>query len=337
MRVSVIVPVRNEQAHIAACLDALLAQQPPPGDDYELLVIDGVSTDRTREIVGEFISRDARIRLLDNPQRTAPCALNIGIDAARGDVIIRVDGHATVAPDFVAQNLALLAEHPDAWVVGGPIVHRGRTVFARGAAAAMSSRIGVGGASHRFAAHEGEAESCAFPTCPRHVFHEHGLRYDEQLVRNQDDEFCLRVCQAGGRIIISPRVKYDYFVRETPRQLWRQYAQYGFWKVAVMRKHRRVAALRHLVPAAFVAGLPVCVALGVLLPWPWGMVALSPLLLYALMLIVFALGVLWRERHVGVALCAPLAATILHLAYGSGTLLGLLRARAPQSMTQLSR
>ena len=337
--VSIIVPARNERAHIADCLNALLGQQGVP-DDYELLVVDGMSTDGTREIVQQIAAGNPRVKLLDNPRQIAPTALNIGIDAATGDVIVRVDGHATVAPDFVAENLRLLREHPDAWITGGPIVHRGRTLFARAAAAAMSSRIGVGGASHRFADYEGPAESCAFPACPRHVFAEHGLRYDESLVRNQDDEFCFRVREAGGGIYISPRVKYDYYVRETPAQLWRQYAQYGYWKVAVMRKHGRVMAPRHAVPAMFVLGLPVLIASGAVLPWPFGLVAVSPLLLYALLLLLFSLGVLLRQRHPVVALLAPLAAFILHLSYGTGTLLGLVRGgrgRGDASMATLSR
>lgn len=335
--VSVIVPIRNEAKHIEACVRALLDQQNPP-EHYEILVVDGMSDDGTREILARLTAEDARLRIIDNPQRITPTALNLGIRESVGEIVIRVDGHTTVAPDFVANNLALLQERPDAWMVGGPIAHRGRGIFGRGVAAAMSSAIGVGGAKHRFEHYEGYAEGAAFPAIRRWVFDRVGM-FDEDLVRNQDDEFNFRMHLAGGKAYLSPRVQHDYFVRESPRLLWRQYFQYAFWKVRVMRKHQRPIALRHLVPMVFVIGAPALMLAAGLLSWPMGGVALAPLLLYSVLVFGFALTVTMRQWSLAVAACAAVAVVIMHVAYGVGTIYGMASrsTRAPTTMNQLSR
>ncbi|HEY1558650.1 MAG TPA: glycosyltransferase family 2 protein [Kofleriaceae bacterium] len=338
--VTVIVPVRNEAGFIRSTLQALLDQIEAPAR-YEVLVVDGISDDGTRDIVHEMGRADSRLRLLDNPTRTVPTALNIGIKAASGEVLIRVDGHTTVASDFVRANLALLAEHPEAWSVGGPIAHRGQTRVGRAIARAMASRIGVGGASHRNEAYEGYAEGTAFPAFRRWVFDRVGL-FDEHLIRNQDDELNFRITRAGGMIFISPRVKHEYFVRDSYRALFTQYMQYAYWKVEVMRKHRRVIAPRHLVPGIFVIALPVCAGAALLLPLPVALIPAAPLAGYAGLLGWLAVSVAARERDVRVGLGAAAAAATMHVAYGIGTIFGMFsRAREGTSvehlMTRLTR
>jgi glycosyltransferase involved in cell wall biosynthesis len=315
--VTVIVPVRNEAEFIEGTVRALLEQTDPPAH-YDIIVVDGMSTDDTRAILDRLAAEDSRISILDNPARTVPAALNLGIKAARGDVLIRVDGHTTVAHDFVRANLALMREHPEAWSVGGPIAHRGASRRGRAIAAAMSSAIGVGGASHRFESYEGYAESTAFPAFHRWVFDRIGT-FDERLVRNQDDELNYRITNAGGFIFISPRVKHDYFVRDSFKALFAQYMQYGYWKIEVMRKHRRVVALRHLVPGAFVLALPICAGASLLLPIPFA----APIAAYGARLgwlgVKAAMGA--RDPLLGVE--AAIAAATMHVAYGLGTVAGI--------------
>lgn len=338
--VTVIVPVRNEASFIEDTLRALLDQTDPPAG-YEIIVVDGISDDGTRDVVSRLAEANERLRLLDNPGRTVPLALNLGIAAANGEILIRVDGHTTVARDFVRANLALLDEHPEAWSVGGPIAHRGRSLVGRAIAAAMSSSIGVGGARHRDESYEGYAEGTAFPAFRRWVFEKIGL-FDEHLVRNQDDELNFRITRAGGQIFISPRVKHDYFVRESYKALFSQYMQYAYWKVEVMRKHGAVISPRHLVPGAFVVGLPLCVGASLMLPFPLSLVPLIPLATYGGMLGCLAAKVALEERDPRVGIGAAAAAATMHVAYGLGTLVGLVsrpgqQTRVERLMTRLTR
>lgn len=338
--VSVIVPVRNEAGFIEQTVRALLNQVDVP-EVYEVLVVDGMSDDETRRILQQLAESDSRLRILENPARTVPSALNRGIDAARGEIIVRVDGHTTVAPDFIRENLALFDEHPEAWSVGGPIVHRGTTRVSRAIAAAMSSRIGVGGAAHRFETYEGYAEGAAFPAFRRWVFDQVG-RFDERLIRNQDDELNFRITSAGGKIFISPRVKHEYFVRGSYKALFHQYLQYAYWKVEVMRKHRRVIAPRHLVPGVFVLAMPLCVGTSLLVPFPLSTVPAVPVIAYGGILAWLAAGVALRDRDIRIGLGAAAAAGTMHVAYGLGTLVGVFSrpgdgSRLERIMTRLTR
>ena len=321
--VAVIVPCRNEAEFIEDCIDALMAQEAVP-KDYSVLVLDGMSDDGTREILSRLTAKYPRLRVLDNPELIVSTALNRGIIASNSSVVIRVDGHARFASDFVRANLELLVEHPEAWAVGGPIVHQGRSTFAKGVALAMSSRFGVGSASHRNECYEGYVESAQFPAIRRWVFDRVGT-FDEDLVRNQDEEFNFRVTRSGGKIYISPRVKYEYFVRETPAQLWRQFLQYGYWKVPVMLRHGRPIALRHVMPTLFVVGTALCILGALVLPEPARLLAAAPIAAYLAAVCLFFFGKIAEGRKVLVSASASLAAMIMHTAYGCGTILGLLR------------
>ena len=319
--VSVVMPIRNEAGYIAQGLEAVFAQD-YPADRVEIIVADGMSNDGTRQIVAEIARKHPQVRMIDNPGRIVPTGLNAGIEQARGEIVIRLDGHAEIAPDFIRQNIALLAEHPEAWVVGGPIVHSGRNRFAKAAAVAMSSRFGVGMAYHRFADYEGYAEEAAFPAVRNWVFDRIGNFY-EALVRNQDDEFCFRVNQAGGKVFISPRVRYAYFVRDTPGKLFRQYFQYSFWRIPMIRKHKRPTTLRQFVPSLFFLAMFVLLIVGV---WLWQpLVALALPVLYATALILIGLSVVPRTGPV-VAGLLPLALFTMHFSYALGLAWGFVAA-----------
>ncbi len=316
--VSVLMPVRNEAAFIGKLVGAVLAQD-YARDRFEVIVADGMSTDGTREILASLHAQDARLSVIDNPQRMVSAGLNAALAVSRGDVIIRVDGHSLIAPDFIRQNVALLDEHPEAWSVGGPIRHRATTTFGKAVAVAMSHPLGVGNALHRYPEYAGYCEGAAFPAIRRWVFDRIGT-FDVRLVRNQDDEFNYRITHAGGKVYLSPRVQYAYFVRERVRQLFRQYFQYGFWRIPVIEKHRRPTTVRQTVPSLFYL---VCALLAIA-----GAETREPLVaaglpgVYVLALLGAGVGAI-RKHGVRVAARVPLAIATLHAAYGLGLGYGL--------------
>jgi glycosyltransferase involved in cell wall biosynthesis len=338
-RVSVIVPVRNEAGFIQRALDQILAQD-YPADRLEIIVADGMSDDGTREILKRYTERYERIKMVDNPSRITPSALNVAIAAATGDVITRIDGHCEVAADFIRQNVLLLAEHPEAWVVGGPIVHAGKNRFGKAVAVAMAHPAGVGMATHRFSNFEGYVEGAQFPTFRRWVFDRVGT-FDEQLVRNQDDELNYRITQAGGRSYISPRVKYVYYVRGRIGQLFKQYFHYSFWRIPVLRKHKKPTTPRQLVPPLFFLAVIVLAIVGTALRQP--LLALALPAVYLAALITIAASVIPRQGQ-AVAALVPVAMATMHFAYAAGIAYGLWalafhrRAWDPGShMTTISR
>lgn len=315
---TVVMPVRNEEAHLSACLDTVLGQD-YPRDRYEVLVAEGASTDRTRAIILDYASRDPRVRLVENPEGIVSTGLNRAVRAARGGIVVRMDGHAEFASDFLRRNVEILASRSEVWSCGGPIVHVGVSSFGRAAALAMSHPLGVGNAAHRFADYEGYGEGAAFPAIRAWVFDRVGY-FDEGLVRNQDDEFNFRMTQAGGKVFISPKVRYRYFVRESPGRLWRQYFQYGYWRIPVLKKHRRPTTLRQLAPSVFFLGSGMLGVVGLVIGN--AMIALSLPAAYVSVLLA-AGALLARGKGTAVGLRVPVALAIMHAGYAAGIAYGL--------------
>lgn len=312
-------PVFNEADHIEDAVRSVLAND-IAGDRIEILVVDGMSSDGTREVVEALWRDDDRVRLLDNPERTVPFALNRALRVASGDVIVRVDGHAQVAANFIRSCLAELDAHPECGCVGGAIENVNVSETARAISLAMSSPFGVGNARFRTGGAEGYVDTLAFGAYRREVFGRVG-RFDEVLTRNQDDEFNYRLLRAGYRIWLSPRIRSRYIVRAEFPKLFRQYYQYGYWKVYVNRKHSAVTNLRQLVPVAFVTAV-ILLALGAV--WsPWLRGALALLVgVYLAAAVSFALG---KTRHPGTLARVVAAFGLLHLGYGLGYLEGIVR------------
>lgn len=321
--VTIVLPIRNEASYIARCLDAVVAQD-YPREKIEIIIVDGQSDDGTREIATRYSSRDPRIRLMDNPNRIVPTALNGAIRAARGEVIIRVDGHAVIAPDYVHCCVEVLSE-VDADCVGGPIETVGETAMSRTIALAQSSPFGVGSAAFRYARNARYVDTLAFGAHRRGVFERVG-GFDEALVRNQDDEFNFRLIRAGSKIWLDPRIRSTYFSRSTLGALWNQYFGYGMWKIRVIQKHHSVASWRHLVPAALTLEM-LGAAIASLL--------IRSALPFSFVVFVYAFGLLsaslilsarngWRYF-----LVLPLAFAVMHFGYGLGFLYGLIRWNLP--------
>jgi hypothetical protein len=321
--VTVIMPVRNEGAFIARSLGAVLRQD-YPSDHIEIIVSDGMSTDGTRDLVRSLQNDYPGLRLIDNPGKIAPTALNTALALAKGEIIVRVDGHCEIAPDYVRNCVEhLLRGEVDG--VGGPLETVGETYIAQVISAAMSSSFGVGGSAFRTVKDKTVlTDTVAFPAYTRRIIERAGL-YDEELVRNQDDEYNYRLRKLGAKILLASDVKSRYYSRSSLRSLWRQYFQYGYWKVRVMQKHPRQMQPRQFVPALFVSALLVGQCLALLSPiGTWvlgtGVGAYATANLAASLLTSRRAG--WRLLPL-----LPVAFAILHLAYGLGFITGLVRFR----------
>lgn len=322
MTLSVIVPCRNEIRHIYGFMRALLAQRLPPGADWEVLIADGVSSDGTRAVLDRYAARHAFITVLDNPRGIVSTGLNEAIRRARGEVIARMDVHAAYAPDYLAECLAVLRETGADNVGGAARTLPGGSYVQSAVALAYHSPFGSGGARFHDVGHEGRVDTVPFGCWRRPTLIELGL-FDEALVRNQDDELNLRLARRGGVIWQSPRIRCWYKPRATLRGLWSQYAQYGYWKPYVIRKHRLPASMRHLVPAGFVGSVIVLAALA-----PLSQAARWLLAAVAALYGAASLAATARACRGGNARFAPVLPVVFaacHFAYGLGFLRGLWR------------
>ncbi|WP_051236647.1 glycosyltransferase family 2 protein [Ottowia thiooxydans] len=330
--VSVMAPCRNERSYIDAFCDQVLAQQLPPGWALELLVADGGSDDGSRERLERRAGQDAPLVVVDNPGRIVSTGLNACLLRARGEIVVRMDIHTSFAPDYVAQCIAVLKQS-GADNVGGPWVARGEGAMSQAIAAAFQCRWVVGGALSRDTAYEGPVDTVYLGCWPRAVFTRIG-GFDEQLVRNQDDEHNLRLRLSGGRIWQSGRIRSWYQSRGSLPKLFAQQYQYGYWRPFVMRKHGQPGSLRQLVPALFVAALVVSVA-----AMPWSLLPVTALAgSYALYLALAswsaALGAGKiqgkssnddaRRSMAPLLARLPLAIASFHIGYGLGTWRGLM-------------
>jgi len=320
---SMIIPARNEEEFIERCVRACLENE-YPADKIEVIVADGFSDDQTREIVERLAREDSRVRMFDNPQRISPTGVNIGIRNAMGDIVVFLSGHAVVSRNFMSELARVLREHPDVWRAGGAVETVSMTFMGKAISAAMSSPVGVGVGNWRVGAQEGYVRQTCFSAVPRWVFDKVGV-YDEELVRNQDDEFVQRVHEAGGKEYMTQSVRVQYFSRTSLRKLARQYYQYGFWRIRTIQKRRHPAHMRQILPILFVlAWLPLAAlaAAGAISWWPLAL----PLAVFAG---AYALGLLgnvfWvaRRDRFGIALLTPLACATIHFSYGWGGLVGL--------------
>ncbi|MCL4281261.1 MAG: glycosyltransferase family 2 protein [Flavobacteriales bacterium] len=275
-RVSISIHCRNEARYIEACLQSIVAMD-RTGMDLAVVVCDGMSEDGTREIVQRMAEQHALIRLVDNPHRTTPQALNLGLQAVPFDYGMILGAHAEVAPDYARACLEALEADDSLGCAGGLIENLYETEEARAIGAAMAHPFGVGGAHFRTGAVAGRVDTVAFGVYRREVFERVGW-FDEDLVRNQDDEFNFRVTKAGYGILLLPQAKARYHVRASFLRLYRQYFQYGYWKVYVNIKHGTVTTLRQVVPAAWIVVLVLGGLAGLAWPvarWPYlGMVGL---------------------------------------------------------------
>jgi len=325
-RVSIVVACRNESKYIQAFVDSLLAQD-LAGFDWEIIVADGASDDGTSEILSGFAKRDSRITIISNPSRFVSTGLNAAIQVARGDVILRMDAHTEYAPDYVKRCVATL-ESSGADNVGGPARTKADCLLPRAIQAAYHSRFSTGGARFHDDGYTGYVDTVPYGCWRKETLLKLGL-FDEHLVRNQDDELNLRLTRAGGKIWQSAEIVSLYRPRSTFSALFRQYFQYGFWKVPVIRKHRLPGSWRHLIPGGFVAAniAMFLVTIGAMITGSSGL--LSPVLaawtiVLAAYVVACALAACFSAQRFGWQLLPylPVTFAVFHLSYGLGFLMG---------------
>jgi succinoglycan biosynthesis protein ExoA len=316
--VSVIVPVRNEAAFIARNLEAMFNQDYPQ-DCLEVIVADGMSTDGTQEIIKSLQGQHSNLQLIENPGKIVATGMNAALSIALGGIIVRVDGHTIISPNYVRECVNTI-RRSGADNVGGRMDAVGEGRFGQAVAQATSSPFGVGGARFHYSKREEWVDTVYMGAWPRDVFARIGL-FDEELVRNQDDEFNFRLLSHGGRILLNPQIKSLYYNRNTVRTLWRQYFQYGYWKVRVMQKHSRQMRPRQFAPPTFVIALLLSLLTAPFLTagkWMFILVASAYLIANTAASVITAAKGEWRSFPL-----LPATFATLHLAYGFGFCTGL--------------
>jgi glycosyltransferase involved in cell wall biosynthesis len=322
-RVSVIIPCYNERNTITRVLQAV-HDQTHPLDDLEVIVADGMSEDGTRGLVNEFARSHAglAVRIVDNPARSIPAALNQAIRSARGSVVLRIDAHALPYPDYVARSLEAL-DRTGAANVGGLWEIRPSAAgwIGRAIAAAASHPLGAGDARYRTEGEEGEADTVPFGAFRREWLDRVGL-FDEGLLSNEDYELNVRLHKAGGRIWLSPTIRAVYFARPDLPSLARQYVRYGFWKSRMLARHPGTLRWRQALPPLFVLATGALALAG--LAWRPAWLALGvQWALYALATFAAGIGVALSRRDALLGLGFPLAIWTMHLSWGTAFLWGL--------------
>jgi len=308
-------PCLDEEAFIEECVRGVLAQD-YPADRFELIVADGGSSDRTRELLAGLAAKDRRVIVIDNPGRIQAAGLNAAIRRSRGDVIVRMDVHADYAPDYVSKCVEVL-ERTGADNAGGAARTRSREFFQRALCSALTSKLAFGGSAYRDESNEGWVETVFNGAFRRRVFEKIGL-YDEGAVTNEDAELNQRIITGGGRVYLSRDIVTYYYPRETLGGLVRQYFKYGRGRARTLLKHGRFLSLRPAGPFLMVVGGAVLLAVSPVQP-----LALAPFAAYGLLTLFEAVRVARRDGPAAVGVVWAIFPSI-HVAHGLGFGSGLL-------------
>ena len=324
MTLSVICPIYNEEKYIAQFLDSIL-QQDYPKDDLEILLIDGMSKDKTRDIVADYTSKYPFIRIIDNPEKIVPCAMNRGIAAAKGDYIMRLDAHASYQPDYfsvLVKGLKRLHADNVGTVCKTDVLNKTpKTMAIR---EVLGNKFGVGNSTFRTGIDkEQEVETVPFGCWPKEVFEKYG-KYDERLVRNQDIELNKRIIRGGGKIYILPDTYCTYLARETWHALAKNNYGNGKWNILTVYYTKLFSSLsiRHFIPLLFVLSLIIPLLL-TLIWWPFALVSAASLLAYTGLLSIVSFKLAVQKKLNFFYLIVTFF--VLHLSYGWGSLVGIIK------------
>ena len=326
--VSVVIPCYNEERFIGKALEQLADQFET--DRYEIIVVDGLSDDRTRAVIDEFRKRrpDLAVLLVDNPDRNIPTALNLGIAAARGNIIARMDAHAVPSNGYIRRCVEVL-QAGAAGAVGMPCLVRpgGDTVVARAIAAAISHPFGIGDAKYRLGSGgppQEAVDTVAFACFRKSLWKELG-GYNESLHTNEDYDFNYRVRRSGRQVILDRAGHCDYFARTTLKALASQYLRYGGWKAEMIRFHPRSIKLRHLVAPLFVASILVLGIVGIFWKPAWWLLGLEVVTYLTCALLAGWQAAKRSSEGLAMVLAMPLIFATIHLSWGSSFLMRLLK------------
>lgn len=338
MRLSVVIPCRNEVNYIEECIDAIYNCELPDNSSINVYVVDGMSDDGTREKITELIHRYPTLKIIDNVKQLTPFAFNLGIYADKeADFIQIVGARHILSKNYLLSCVNILQKDQNVWCVGGRIVNEYTNSASEIISAAMSTSFGMGIGNFRTLEKSGFTDTVTSPMYPFWVFDKIGF-FDEELIRNQDDDFNFRVTQAGGKIFYCNGISLKYYVRGTFSGLWRQFFQYGYWKVFVNRKHKTVTTYRQLIPPMFVIYLfflpfSAFVGMNVFL------INCLPLVLYLILNLVFSSK---QAKSFSDFFQLIITYPILHISYGFGYIKGmidfvLLRKTPSAKQKRLSR
>ena len=329
--VSIVVPCRNEEATIGKLLEAI-ARQTVPLSSLEVIVVDGMSTDGTKHAIREFSERHAEIslRLVENPAKTIPAALNVGIGQAKGEVVVRLDAHSVPQEDYLENCLSVLRQSGAANAGGLWVIKPSdESWIARSIAVAASHPLGAGDARYRIGGQAGEVETIPFGAYPKEWLDRVGP-FNESLLTNEDYEYNLRLRQAGGMIWFDPRIRSDYFSRPNLGSLLRQYGRYGYWKARMLRLHPQSIRWRQTVAPLFVITALILLLAGLIQPMAWILLSGVLLIYLAFMLMAgVAAGILKRDARLAIGVPAALVA--MHLSWGGAFLWGLIRPKVSRN------
>lgn len=333
--VSVVMPIRNEEAFIERSLGAMLIQD-YPADRFEILVVDGMSDDGTRDMVARLSDRSpVDVRIIDNPGRIVPPAMNLGIRAAMGDVIVRMDGHTIAASDYVSSCVRAL-EESGADNVGGCMTCVSDTFLGQAIGLGTSHPFGIGNAKFHYSDRPQDVDTVYLGCWRKEAFDAFGM-FDEFFLRTQDSEFNYRTRMLGGRIRLDPRIRSQYYNRASLRKLWKQYFQYGFWKTRLMMKLGGRLSFRHFVAPGFVVGMFASLGLVITgfvlsvsgfergLGWALIVAGLILPFIYAGASLLCAAGIARKKGHWQFLCLLPAVFATLHFSWGLGFMLGLIR------------
>lgn len=320
---SVICPIYNEEKYIPQFLDSIL-QQDYPKDDLEILLVDGMSKDRTRDIISEYAAKYPCLRLVDNPQQTVPYAMNNGIKNAKGEIIIRLDAHAEYPSNYFSVLVKKLNELEGAENVGGVCITLpcNETTVATAIAECLSNKFGMGNSYFRVGAKEVmSVDTVPFGCFRKTLFDKVGL-YDTDMIRNQDDELNGRIIKNGGKIYLLPELEIRYFARDKISKVRKMFYQYGLYKPLGNKKLGSPATIRQFFPLLFVLGLVfgliICIVFPVL--WPF---YTAIILLHLLIGMYEGIKSSKRTGCKGCILIMPYIFMNMHVCYGIGYLKGM--------------
>ncbi len=322
--ISVICPIYNEEKYIAKCIDSILKQD-YPHDEMEILFVDGMSQDNTRAIIYEYVKKHNIIRLLNNPKKIVPCAMNIGIRKSHGDIIIRIDAHATYATNYISSLIRNLKKL-NCENIGAPCVTDviNKTKKSLAIKEVLSNRFGVGNSKFRIGVNKLiETDTVPFGCWPKETFARFGL-FDERLKRNQDIELNKRIIKGGGHIFITPETSSIYYAREDFYALAKNNYNNGKWNILTVyyTNSFRSLSLRHFIPLLFLLSITIPLILSPIY-WPLALLSLISLTAYITLICIISLKISIAKKCSFYYL--HMAFTVLHISYGWGSFCGIIK------------